>query len=265
MAWWQLIDRIRLWWDLRRITLPEPEPRPASYGWTDGQLLVGDYQIASFGHDEIHLLAVLRDQAITVTSERIGFPEMIVTMPGRHVADRLDLLGTDERVAAEAFDELVRTKLAALDLKDQRQPGTPAAARPARSHHATSAISSRAATCANPSTISQATYSMIRSVMGCTLPPSRPTARTVKPVSSRASRTAAESPGSPGSTFPAGNCHDSWPSSTRRLTIRTMPLSMMTAAAMGRSSGCCWTTRGETTRPAPVLGDIKAERALRTH
>jgi hypothetical protein len=127
MAWWQLIDRVRLWWDIRHVTLPELEPRPSSYGWADGQLLVGDYQIASFGHDEIRLLAVLRDEAITVTSERVGFPEMIVTMPGRQVADRLDLLGIDDRVAAEGFDDLVRTKLAELDLKDQRQPGTPAA------------------------------------------------------------------------------------------------------------------------------------------
>jgi hypothetical protein len=118
MGLWRMVDWLRLRWELRRVKLPDPPPRPTSYGLADGELLVGDYRIASFGHDEVRLLAVLQDQAITFTSERIGYPEMIITMPGRHVADRLDLLGTDGPTAAVAFDTLVSGKLAELDREE---------------------------------------------------------------------------------------------------------------------------------------------------
>jgi hypothetical protein len=96
MGLWRMVDWLRLRWELRHVKLPDPPPRPTLYGLADGELLVGDYRIASFGHDEVRLLAVLQDQAITFTSERIGYSEMIITMPGRHVpTDSTYLAPTD--------------------------------------------------------------------------------------------------------------------------------------------------------------------------
>jgi hypothetical protein len=121
-------DRMTLWWythldsilhwrrrarEIRAREIERIAPQ-SPYGFAEGVVFVGDYKVAATSNDEGRLLAVFRDDAVRLSSGSRADQEIIITMPGTQVADRLDMLGVDENVAGAAFDASITRRLSGL-------------------------------------------------------------------------------------------------------------------------------------------------------
>jgi hypothetical protein len=85
-----------------------------AFGGANGVVYVGPYFVARLFDDRSDLTAVLRDDAVTLKEDAPSGPEVVISMPGRQVAERLDELGVDKPAARAAFDEQVSRRNAEL-------------------------------------------------------------------------------------------------------------------------------------------------------
>ncbi len=99
---WRRLERERL----RRGSDP--------FGQANGVVSVGPYLVRRLFDDQTDLMAVLRHDAMTLRPDEPSGPEIVISMPGRQVAERLDLLGMDEAAARAAFDGSISRGIAKL-------------------------------------------------------------------------------------------------------------------------------------------------------
>jgi hypothetical protein len=119
-----------------------PRQMPDPFSWADGLLYVGRFKIGSFSGDHLELMAVLRDDSVEMRHGDPTGSEMIVEMPGRHVIDRLDLLGVDEAAALTAYEAWRSRKIARYE-DDMRPHDEEASLDPVRRPIRLSAASAR--------------------------------------------------------------------------------------------------------------------------
>jgi hypothetical protein len=87
---------------------------PDPFRGADNIVSVGPYRIGFTYNDRFDMMAVFRDDAVTVASHDPSALEMTISMPGPQVADRLDLLGVDESAAHGAFDTWISQQIITL-------------------------------------------------------------------------------------------------------------------------------------------------------
>jgi hypothetical protein len=93
--WSEIGARLRLVWEQRSPSrwLVRQATRRGLGGFGGVALFVGRYRLGSIDHDRLDLMAVFRDDTVELTSSDPNGSDLVISMPGRQVIERLDLLG----------------------------------------------------------------------------------------------------------------------------------------------------------------------------